>query len=124
MEKQKPDTTDDSGSAGRRAVTGEAARPADTGQDHYGQTGYGQGGYGQGNEGEPDYLRSDDGLKERLLERLHEDPDIDESGVTVIVQGGVITLEGTVDSSRTRSTIENVAEQLGTLAVRNNLRVQ
>jgi osmotically-inducible protein OsmY len=124
MAKQIPDTADDSGSAGRRAVTGEAARPADTGQDHYGQTGYGQGGYGQGTDGEPDYLRSDDGLKEMLLERLREDPDIDERDVTVIVQGGAITLEGSVDSARTRTAIENIAEQLGTQAVRNELRVQ
>jgi osmotically-inducible protein OsmY len=124
MAKQIPDTADDSGSAGRRAVTGEAARPADTGQDHYGQTGYGQGGYGQGTDGEPDYLRSDDGLKEMLLERLREDPDIDERDVTVIVQGGTITLEGSVDSARTRAAIENIAGQLGIQAVRNELRVK
>jgi len=77
-------------------------------------------------DGDPstDYQRSDDGLKEMLMERLHEDPEIDDSDVTVIVQGGVITLEGTVDSPRTSRTIENVAEQLGIRAVQNNLRVE
>lgn len=126
MEQRKPDTTDDSGSTGRRAGVGDAGKSKDSGQDHYGQTGYGQGGYDKGAEGDPstDYQRSDDGLKEMLMERLQEDPDIDDSDVTIIVQGGVITLEGTVDSPRTRSTIESVADQLGIRSVQNNLRVQ
>lgn len=125
MDKRKPDTTDESGSTGRRTGVGAATSSGDTGQDHYGQTGYGQGGYDKGPEGEPpaDYHSSDDGLKELLMERLHEDPDIDDSDVTVIVQGGVITLEGTVDNPRTRSTIENVADQIGIRSVQNNLRV-
>ena len=126
MAKQKPGTTEDSGSAGRQAGFGDAESPADTGQGHYGQTGYGEGGYGKGPDADPsdDYQHSDDGLKEMLLERLHEDPAIDESHITVIVQGGVITLEGTVDSPHSRSAVENVAEQLGIRAVHNNLRVE
>ena len=58
-----------------------------------------------------------------LCERLHDDPEIDASEVTVSVQGGTITLEGTVDSRRTNA-IEDVAEQIGSQDVQNNLRVQ
>ena len=59
-----------------------------------------------------------------LCERLHDDPEIDASEVTVNVQGGKITLEGTVDSRRTKNAIEDVAEQIGSQDVQNNLRVQ
>jgi hypothetical protein len=62
LEKAPPhDTSDDSGSAGRRAGVGHPA-PADadqpgkgknTGQGKYGQSGYGQGGYGQDKDGQP-----------------------------------------------------------------------
>jgi hypothetical protein len=63
-------------------------------------------------------------VKELLCERLHDDPEIDASEVTVNVQGGKITLEGTVDSRRTKNAIEDVAEQFGSQDVQNNLRVQ
>ena len=85
------------------------------------------GGYSQGlhrGKGPKNYQRSDERLKEMLCERLHDDPEIDASEVTVSVQGGKITLEGTVDSRRTKNAIEDVAEQLGSQDVQNNLRVQ
>ncbi len=75
-------------------------------------------------KGPKNYQRSDERLKEMLCERLHDDPEIDASEVTVSVQGGKITLEGTVDSRRTKNAIEDVAEQLGSQDVQNNLRVQ
>jgi osmotically-inducible protein OsmY len=70
------------------------------------------------------YQRSDDRTKELLCERLREDPHIDPSEVTITVQGGKITLEGTVDSRQTKNAIEDIAEQFGTQDVQNNLRVQ
>ena len=85
------------------------------------------GGYSQGQhrgKGPKNYQRSDERMKEMLCERLHDDPEIDASEVTVTVQGGKITLEGTVDSRRTKNAIEDVAEQLGPQDVQNNLRVQ
>jgi len=75
-------------------------------------------------KGPKNYQRSDERVKEMLCERLHDDPEIDASEVTVNVQGGKITLEGTVDSRRTKNAIEDVAEQLGVQDVQNNLRVQ
>lgn len=87
----------------------------------------GQRGQGQGlhrGKGPKNFQRSDERIKELLCERLHEDPNIDASEVTVNVQGGRITLEGTVEDRRTKNAIEDVAEQFGTLEVQNNLRVQ
>ncbi len=87
---------------------------------------YGSGGGGQGmhrGKGPKNYLRSDERLKEMLCERLHDDPDIDASEVTVNVQSGRITLEGTVDSRQAKHAIEEVADQLGIQDVQNNLRV-
>jgi len=91
------------------------------------QYGYGDSSRGQGlhrGKGPKNYQRSDERVKELLCERLHEDPEIDASEVTVNVQGGKITLEGTVDSRRTKNAIEDVAEQIGSQDVQNNLRVQ
>jgi osmotically-inducible protein OsmY len=88
---------------------------------------YGSGGSSQGQhrgKGPKNYQRSDERVKEMLCERLHDDPEIDASDVSVSVQGGRIMLEGTVDSRRTKNAIEDVAEQLGSLDVQNNLRVQ
>jgi len=75
-------------------------------------------------KGPKGYQRSDERTKELLCERLREDPYIDPSEVTITVQGGKITLEGTVDSRQTKNAIEEVAEQFGTQDVQNNLRIQ
>jgi osmotically-inducible protein OsmY len=77
--------------------------------------------YGKGPKG---YQRSDERLKELICERLREDPHIDPSEVTINVQGGKVTLEGTVDSRQQKNAIEDVAEQFGVQDVQNNLRVQ
>jgi hypothetical protein len=75
-------------------------------------------------KGPKGYQRSDDRLREMLCERLRDDPNIDASEVSVSVQNGRVTLEGTVDSRSTKNLIEDVAEQFGVDDVQNNLRVQ
>ena len=83
--------------------------------------------YGEGQhrgKGPKGYQRSDERIKEMLCERLSEDPDIDPSDVTITVAGGMITLEGTVDSRQTKNAIEDIADQFGMQDVQNNLRVQ
>jgi hypothetical protein len=75
-------------------------------------------------KGPKGYQRSDDRLKEMICERLRDDPHIDPSDVTINVQGGKITLDGTVDSRQTKNNIEDIAEQFGVQEVQNNLRVQ
>ena len=130
-----------SGESGRQDYfTGESS-----GQGYGASQGYGSGGgmgySGQGyagpqgygsqqrmgehrGKGPKGYQRSDERTKELLCERLREDPHIDPSEVTITVQGGKITLEGTVDSRQTKNAIEEVAEQFGTQDVQNNLRIQ
>jgi len=83
------------------------------------------GGMGQHRgKGPKGYQRSDERIKELLCERLSEDPEIDPSEVTISVTGGKITLEGTVDSRKTKNAIEDIADQCGVQDVQNNLRVQ
>jgi len=96
--------------------------PSGEGQQYGSSSGYSQGQHR--GKGPKNYQRSDERVKEMLCERLHDDPEIDASEVTVSVQGGKITLEGTVDSRRTKNAIEDVAEQIGSQDVQNNLRVQ
>ena len=96
--------------------------PSGEGQQYGSRSGYSQGQHR--GKGPKNYQRSDERVKEMLCERLHDDPEIDASEVTVSVQGGTITLEGTVDSRRTKNAIEDVAEQIGSQDVQNNLRVQ
>jgi osmotically-inducible protein OsmY len=93
----------------------------------YGGSQYGYGGSGQGmhrGKGPKNFQRSDDRIKELICERLTDDPDVDASEVTLNVQGGKITLEGTVDSRQTKMKIEDIADQFATHEVQNNLRVQ
>ena len=97
--------------------------------------GYAGQGYGYGSQqgsmqgehrgkGPKGYQRSDERIKEMVCERLRDDPSIDPSDVSITVQGGKITLEGTVDSRQTKNSIEEIAEQFGSQEVQNNLRVQ
>jgi osmotically-inducible protein OsmY len=95
------------------------------GSQGYGSQGFGQRGMGQHHgKGPKGYQRSDERTKELLCERLRDDPEIDPSEVTITVQGGKITLEGTVDSRQTKNAIEEIADQFGTQDVQNNLRIQ
>lgn len=98
-----------------------------SGQYGAGQYGGSRHGPGEGphrGKGPKGYQRSDERIKEMICERLREDPDIDASEVTLTVQGGKVTLEGTVDHRDTKNAIEDVAEQLGVSEVQNNLRIQ
>jgi len=88
-----------------------------------GSQGY-QGAQGQHRgKGPKGYQRSDDRIKELICERLSDDPEIDASEIAVSVQGGKVTLEGSVDSRRTKNAAEDIAEQFGSQEVQNNLRV-
>ena len=97
-------------------------------QGSWGQSG-GSGQWGQGSglhrgKGPKGYQRTDERIKELICERLRDDPEIDPSEVSISVQGGKVTLEGTVDSRQAKNSIEDIAEQFGVQEVQNNLRVQ
>ena len=121
--------------SGSRGIQREGGQQSGYGQSGYGQSNYEPGQYGGASsygtpsglhrgKGPKGYQRSDERLKEMICERLREDPDIDPSEVTITVQGGRVTLEGTVDSRHCKNAIEDVAEQFGVQEVQNNLRVQ
>jgi osmotically-inducible protein OsmY len=83
---------------------------------------FGQRGEHRG-KGPKGYQRTDERLKEMICERLREDPEIDPSEVTISVSGSRVTLDGSVDSRRTKNSIEDIIEQFDVHDVQNNLRV-
>ena len=91
----------------RRGSSGGASTP-----DHRGR-------------GPKGYRRSDERILEDVNDRLTEDPRVDASEVQVDVQGGEVTLTGTVGSREERRRAEDVAEGAsGVTYVMNNLRVR
>ena len=94
----------------------------------YGGIGYGgdggatHGGFsGRGPKG---YRRSDERIQEEVCELLTRHPAIDASDVEVRVEGGEVTLTGTVDSRRTKRLVEDVVDQCGGVVdVSNQLRI-
>jgi hypothetical protein len=71
------------------------------------------------------YSRSDERIREDISERLYHSAHIDSSEVSVTVQGGKVTLEGTVPNRWMRHAIENEADRCtGVRDIDNNIRVQ
>lgn len=88
----------------------DAARRRD--QDHRGR-------------GPKNYTRSDERIREDANDRLTEDPLVDASDITVTVNNGEITLDGTVHSRLSKRRAEDCVEDIsGVKHVQNNLRVQ
>jgi osmotically-inducible protein OsmY len=87
------------------------------------------GGHGTGFEsysgrGPKDYKRSDDRIREEISDRLTDDHHVDATEVSVVVQGGEVTLTGTVASRDQKRRAEDLAESIsGVREVTNNLRV-
>lgn len=74
--------------------------------------------------GPRDYVRSDERIREDANDRLTDDYRIDAGNVTLIVQGGEVTLNGTVPSREEKRRAEDVIERIsGVKHVQNNLRV-
>lgn len=55
------------------------------------------------------YRRSDERIREDICERLWDEPRIDVGDVSVAVQDGVVTLEGSVPERRMKHVIEDIA---------------
>jgi BON domain len=68
--------------------------------------------------------RPDDALSRELHEILTKDPELDATEIEVQVEGGAVTLSGTVDSSDARLLAEELVESVtGVREVHNNLKV-
>lgn len=79
-----------------------------------------------GHRGRPPkgYSRSDERMREDVCERLMANPHVDAGDVTVEVNGGVVTLEGSVSGRNMLHELESVAGAcLGVTKVDNRVRV-
>lgn len=75
--------------------------------------------------GPKDYTRSDERIREDANDRLTEDWRVDASNITVTVDKGEVTLNGTVTNREAKRRAEDIVEDLsGVKHVQNNLRVQ
>ena len=70
------------------------------------------------------HSRSDERIREDVCERLTEDPYVDATGIEVRVEGGEVTLTGTVPERGAKRRAEDLAESIsGVRHVQNDLRV-
>ena len=77
-----------------------------------------------GGHGPSGYTRSDERIRDDVNDRLTDDYRIDARNVTVTVNNGEVTLDGTVTSRDQKRRAEDVVEDLtGVKHVQNNLRV-
>lgn len=71
------------------------------------------------------YQRSDDRIREDVCDALTADPFIDATEITITVNAGDVTLEGTVDDRQAKRRAEDCVEDLpGVSQVHNRLTVQ
>jgi hypothetical protein len=78
--------------------------------------------YGKGPKG---YRRSDERILEDLADRISAEDEIDASDVEVSVEGGVVTLSGTVERRGDRRILELLVEDvLGVVEVRNEMHAR
>jgi hypothetical protein len=73
-----------------------------------GTRGYGLMGPHRG-RGPRGYKRSDDRIREDVSDRFSDDPYLDASGIDVVVNNGVVTLNGTVNDRSDRRRAEDIA---------------
>ena len=87
--------------------------------------GMGQSQQSHAGKGPKGWQRSDDRLREDVNEALARHPGIDASDIEVRVQGGEVTLTGTVNDRQTKRQAEEVAERVfGAKDVQNQIRVK
>jgi osmotically-inducible protein OsmY len=76
-------------------------------------------------KGPKNYKRSDERLREEILDRLTDDHYIDASEIEVEVKSGEITLSGVVDERNAKRRAEDLAESVsGVTHVENRLKIQ
>jgi hypothetical protein len=89
------------------------------------QPGWQQADVSRSRKGPKNYTRSDERIREFICERLTQEQQADVSEVSVEVQNGRVTLEGTVPERQMKYAIEDVVDRCwGVQDVENYLRVQ
>jgi osmotically-inducible protein OsmY len=75
-------------------------------------------------KGPKNYRRSDERIREDIIDRLTNDPHVDASEIEVEVKSGEIVLTGVVDQRNTKRLAEDIAESVsGVTQVENRLKV-
>ncbi|HEY0140765.1 MAG TPA: BON domain-containing protein [Thermoanaerobaculia bacterium] len=75
-------------------------------------------------KGPKNYQRSDERIREDVCERLAMDHDVDASEIEVTVNGGTVTLTGSVPDRRAKRLAEDISESIhGVKDVENQIRV-
>ena len=75
--------------------------------------------------GPKNYQRSDERLKEQIIEKLMDNSSVDIGNLECDVKDGTVTLSGTVDTRSDRYEIENVVDDVwGVKDITNNIRVK
>lgn len=119
--------------SGNRSQSPGAGYSGQYSQGRSAQRGYGQNAYSQENDshqqarrnGPKGYQRSDDRIREQVVERLMDGTQIDLQDVECHVKDGVVTLSGTVKSRHCRHELENIADSVwGVKEVENNVKVR
>jgi hypothetical protein len=79
----------------------------------------------QANSGPRGRRKSDESLRQEIREILNADPEVEATDIEVDVEGGAVTLRGTVVDSDARLLAEELVESLvGVREVHNRLRVE
>lgn len=74
--------------------------------------------------GPKNYQRSDERIREDVCERLYRDDRVDASDLEVTVEGGVVTMSGSVQDREMKRRAEDLAESCGGVRdVQNQIRV-
>ena len=95
------------------------------GPDIFQRTGRAQPDVPRSRAGPKNYTRSDERIRELICERLTQDLSIDVSDVGVEVQGGRVSLAGTVPDRQMKHAIEDVVDNCwGVQDIENNIHVQ
>lgn len=120
-------TEDEQGGEGDFYGPGREGTGAEYGS-HGSMGGYGRDGGAGGHGPDAGHLsgqrRSDERIAEDVSERLARHGAIDAGAIEVEVQGGEVTLRGTVDSRRTKRMAEETIEDVaGVVDVHNQLRI-
>lgn len=91
--------------------------------ERYGWSAENRGGYS--GRGPKDYTRTDERIREDVCERLSWDDEVDATDVSVRVQNGEVTLEGTVETRHMKRRAEDLADDVsGVVDVHNTIRVK
>lgn len=106
----------------------EREHPGVSGKDESGETWIDRRAYdaqrsflGKGPKG---YQRSDDRIYEEVCEALRDDPTVDASEIGVLVQDGIVSLEGAANTRMEKRLAEVIASEVpGVLDVRNDIKL-